>query len=400
MADRNLVQMLRNAGVEAWNRSRVDHPDYPRCDIYEEAVRGADLSGAELSGVDLGSAIMIGADLRGADLRGADLSKSWLHQADLTGANLEGARLDEALLLDSKLRDANLRGASLRQARIEGDKRLSYPSHIVVGANLTGANLTSADLTGAQILDSSLAGVNLTDANIEGSTIVNAHVHGVSIWDLRGKPARQSQLIIRVRGGRLEFNDLRAAVFFNLLQNGLSLGDVVSISGKVSVLILGRFTDDNKNDTDDKKTVNRKLVLEGLRGKLESLGFNPVVFDFERPEDRDLTEMIISLAAMSLFILADLTKPRSVPLELQATVPNLMIPFVPIIQRGEEPFAMFKDLLGKHDWVLDVLEYDQLERLLAAFKEAVVVPALNKRDELRSRKADVRPKRSIDDYLR
>jgi hypothetical protein len=48
---------------------------------------------------------------------------------------------------------------------------------------------------------------------------------------------------------------------------------------------------------------------------------------------------------------------------------------------------------------LDVLEYDPLEKLLAAFKEAIVSPALNKRDELRSRKAEVRPKRSIDDYL-
>ncbi len=43
-------------------------------------------------------------------------------------------------------------------------------------------------------------------------------------------------------------------------------------------------------------------------------------------------------------------------------------------------------------WFAVVLEYDQLERLLAVFKDAIVVPALNKRDELRSRKADVRPK--------
>jgi uncharacterized protein YjbI with pentapeptide repeats len=391
MADTNLVQMLRNAGVEAWNRSRVNHPDYPRCDIYEEAIWGADLCKAELSGADLRSAILLGADLRGADLRAADLSNAWLHQADMTGANLEGARLNDALLMDAKLRDANLRKASLRQARIEGDKRFSYPSHIVVGADLTGATLTSADLTGAQIWDSSLVGVNLSDADITGTTIVNTRVHGVSIWDLRGKPNRQSQLIVTTRAGRLEFNDLRAAVFANLLRNGLSLGDVVSISGKVSVLILGRFTDDNKND-------NRKRVLDGVRRKLEALGFNPVVFDFERPDDRDLTEMIVSLAGMSLFVIADLTKPRSVPLELQATIPNLMIPFVPIIQRGEEPFAMFRDLLGKYDWVLNLLEYD-LEKLLLAFKEAVVIPALKRRDELRAKKADLRATRSIDDFL-
>jgi hypothetical protein len=108
----------------------------------------------------------------------------------------------------------------------------------------------------------------------------------------------------------------------------LSLGNVVSISGKVSVLILGRFTGDGELD-------NRKLVLEGLRGKLETLGFNPVVFDFARAADRDLTEMIISLEGMSLRVIEDLTKPRSAPLELQATIPNLMIPFVLIIQRGE-----------------------------------------------------------------
>jgi len=392
MADKNLVRMLRNAGVEAWNRSRVNHPDYPRCDIYEEAIWGADLSRSDLSGADLRSAILLGADLSGADLRAADLSNAWLHRADMTGANLEGARLDYALLMDANLRDANLRQASLRQARIEGDKRFSYPSHIVAGADLTGANLTSADLTGAQIWDSCLVGANLSEANITGSTIVNARVHGVSIWDIRGKPSRQSQLIVTTRAGRLEFNDLRAAVFANLLQNGLSLGDVISISGKVSVLILGRFTDDNNSG-------NRKLVLEGLRGKLESLGFNPVVFDFERPEDRDLTEMIVSLAGMSLFVIADLTKPRSVPLELQATIPNLMVPFVPIIKQGEEPFAMFRDLIGKYDWVLNLLEYDQLEKLLSAFERAVVIPAKKKCDELRARKAVLRATRSIDDFL-
>ena len=86
-----------------------------------------------------------------------------------------------------------------------------------------------------------------------------------------------------------------------------------------------------------------------------------------------------------------------ITLELQATIPNLMIPFVPIIQRGEEPFAMFRDLL-KYDWVLNLLEYD-LEKLLLAFKEAVVIPALKMRDELRAKKADLRATRSIDDFV-
>jgi hypothetical protein len=37
---------------------------------------------------------------------------------------------------------------------------------------------------------------------------------------------------------------------------------------------------------------------------------------------------------MSVFIIADLTGPRSVPAELNTIVPRLAIPMVPIIQEG------------------------------------------------------------------
>ena len=391
MADEKLVSLLRHEGPDAWNRAQVSHPNYPNCDLYEEAAWGADLSRADLSRTDLRSALLIGADLRGADLRAADLSNAWLHRADMTGANLEGARLDGALLMGATLRDANLRQASIQRARVEGDKRFNYPSQIVE-ADLTGASFIGADLTGTEIWDSSLIGANLNQANVTDTTIVNAKVYGVSIWDLVGNPRRQSELVVTTRAGRLEFNDLRAAVFFNLLRNGLSLGDVISISGKMSVLVLGRFTDDDESG-------KRKEVIDALRIKLDSLGFNPVVFDFERPDVRDLTETIVGLAGMSLFVIADLTRPRSVPLELQATIPNLMIPFVPIIQRGEQPFAMFSDLLGKYDWVLDILEYDQLDKLMLGFERAVVAPALKKHDELRARKSNPRGTRSINEFL-
>jgi hypothetical protein len=33
---------------------------------------------------------------------------------------------------------------------------------------------------------------------------------------------------------------------------------------------------------------------------------------------------------------------------LQATVPDLMVPFAPILQQGEQPFAMFVDLQNKY----------------------------------------------------
>ena len=53
--------------------------------------------------------------------------------------------------------------------------------------------------------------------------------------------------------------------------------------------------------------------------------------------------MAKTLAGLSRFNVADITNPKSSPLELQATMPDYMIPFVPVIQESEESFAMFCD---------------------------------------------------------
>jgi hypothetical protein len=67
MPDEALVTLLKNEGVDAWNKARVTHPTYPNCDIYEEAKWGADLSRADPLRAHLCSAIFLGVDLREAD---------------------------------------------------------------------------------------------------------------------------------------------------------------------------------------------------------------------------------------------------------------------------------------------------------------------------------------------
>jgi hypothetical protein len=69
----------------------------------------------------------------------------------------------------------------------------------------------------------------------------------------------------------------------------------------------------------------------------------PIVFNFDKPETKDFTETIRLLAGLSRFVIADVTNPKSAPLELQATVPEIMVPFLPIIEEGQEPFAMLRD---------------------------------------------------------
>ena len=142
------------------------------------------------------------------------------------------------------------------------------------------------------------------------------------------------------------------------------------------------------------------MVLDAIRDKLRELGFVPMMFDFKKPTQRDFTETIKTLAGLSRFIIADITNPKSSLLELQATMPDYMIPLVPIIQEDEEPFAMFQDLQQKYgEWVLDVLRYDSSDNLLMVLDEAVVKPALKKADELLIKKAEGIRDRHVKDYI-
>ena len=94
-------------------------------------------------------------------------------------------------------------------------------------------------------------------------------------------------------------------------------------------------------------------------------------------------------AGLSKFVIADITNPQSSPLELEATVPEIMVPFRPIIEEGEKPFAMMPDLWSKHrDWVFEPLYYSSVDALVASLDEKIIRPAEARFVELLKRKAD------------
>jgi hypothetical protein len=210
----------------------------------------------------------------------------------------------------------------------------------------------------------------------------------MSAWDITLTGAVQSDLIITPPAEPdIRVDDLKVAQFIYLLLNNVEIRNVIDTIGAKGVLILGRFTNE------------RKTVLDAIRDKLREMGFVPMMFDFDRPTQRDFTETIKTLAGLSRFIIADITNPKASPLELQATVPDYMIPLVPIIQEQEEPFAMFRDLRQKYgEWVLDVLEYDSVSNLLRVFQHAVVSPALARANELVVKRAQAIHKRHVSDY--
>ena len=133
------------------------------------------------------------------------------------------------------------------------------------------------------------------------------------------------------------------------------------------------------------------------------MGYVPILFDFDCPTDRSFTETIVILAGMSRFVIVDITNPSSSPLELQATVPTFNIPFVPIIQKGEQPFSMFKDLQvsfgGSGNRMLDLLTYSSADVLAKVLQKAIVEPALERSQHLSEEKKANLLSRDAEDYL-
>jgi hypothetical protein len=95
---------------------------------------------------------------------------------------------------------------------------------------------------------------------------------------------------------------------------------------------------------------------------------------------------VTTLAHLARFIVADLTDPASLPKELEAIVPRLAVPVVPLLEKGQRPHAMLSDY-WKYDWVLDIVEYRSTRGLLAILDRRVIQPATEKAATLSARRA-------------
>lgn len=223
-------------------------------------------------------------------------------------------------------------------------------------ADFSNADLAGIDLRGAGLFKTNLAGANLVEANLRQARLVEtrldradlsgASVYGTSVWDVSLEGATQRDLIITPPGQTLVVvDDLEVAQFIYLLLNNQKLRAVIDTISSKLVLILGRFSP------------ARKAVLDTIKRDLRESGYLPVLFDFEGPGNRDLTETVGTLAHLAKFVIADLTDPSCIPHELGTFVPHIKVPVVTLIQRGHHPYAMFPDLL-KYAWVSPPIPYD------------------------------------------
>ena len=347
--DRDALLDVLKTNVDDWNAWRAANRDV-----------GVDLAGADLRDVHLAGADLEGAVLQGATLRGANLTGANLHDADLRRANLRNAVLAGADLQGAQMYRANLNRASLRGADLRG-------------ADLYRVFLKRTDLTLADLRGVDMRVSVLTETRIDGARLSGARVYGIAAWGLQGRPADQQDLVITSDNEPVvTVDNLNVAQFIYLLLNNEEIRGVIdTITSKV-VLILGRFT------------VERKAVLDRLRDAFRQRDLSPVVFDFEIPQDRDITETVTLLARMARYVVADLTDPRSIPQEIQAVAPDVAVPIQPIVLAGQESWSMFSDLRRKYHWVLEPYTYRDAAHLLGTLDRLLGVLEA-KRSELSAR---------------
>jgi hypothetical protein len=314
----------------------------------------------------------VGANLRGARLLGAQLSRANLAGADLSKSFLLNANLREAKLTSAKLPGAHLSFAELHSANFAGAD--------LTGAILFDANMRFTDFTNASLTGADLSGARCIGTIFDKADLSRCRVYATAVWDIRVRGAVQRDLVITRRAYLLEsdappvvtVDDLEVAQFIYLLLNNQKVRQIIDAVTSKVVLILGRFTEKRKN------------VLDAIRNSLRHRNFTPVLFDFEKPDSKDVTGTVETLARLARFIIADLTDPSSIPHELATVVPHLRTtPVLPLRLVGSGGYSMF-DNFRAYPWVFETYEYKDDDSLIGALPE-VIAPADAMAEKLRHR---------------
>ena len=327
MANAEHLKILKQ-GVEVWNKWK-----------YENSGINPDFCGASL-----GECNLSGADFRGAFFYYVNLSGTNLYHTNFSGTNLSGANLS-----DADLNNANFSGA-----------------------NLTRANLTRASINLTNLSDASLTSATLVETNFEKANLSNCSIYGIAAWDLNLTDTIQKNLdISNLNQPTITVDNVEVAQFIYLMIHNEKIRDVIDTIGRKAVLILGRFTPERKN------------ILDAIREELRKHDYLPILFDFEKPASKDLTETVSTLAHMSRFIIADITDAKSIPQELQAVVPHLpSVAVQPLIHVADREYGMFEHF-KRYPWVLPIYHYKDQDALIKAIGKEVIEPAEAKVKELR-----------------
>lgn len=226
------------------------------------------------------------------------------------------------------------------------------------GVGLFKANLSNCNLSEAILRQAIAIETNFRSANLSG-----AYIYGISAWDNQTDGAIQKDLVItKPHEPIITVDSIQIAQFIYLLINNKNIRDAIETIGKKAVLILGRFTP------------QRKVILDAIKDELRRKNYIPILFDFDSPNNRDVTETVVTLAHLSKFIVADITDAKSIPQELSSIVTHLpSVKVKPIILSSEHEYGMFEHF-KRYPWVLSLETYDSKEDIINNIDSKIITP--------------------------
>jgi uncharacterized protein YjbI with pentapeptide repeats len=348
--------------------ARLQQATFQGCEAHGSSFDDARLENAVFVSSSLGDARFTGANLfhckfdkcfmQSTDFNESDLSEAELTECDLSFSHLSGSVLYKATIRKSLLSFCRMSYCDFRMSRINETSFMN--------SDLSGSDFKESDLSGSDLRCCMCVDVDFRKANLSGCSIF-----GISVWRAALDSTNQNDLIVtQTDESPITVDSIEVAQFIHIIMNNRNIRRVIDTIATKMVLIIGRFTEERKN------------ILEHIKVELRQRGIIPVMFDFERPATRDLTETIATLAHLARFVIADITDARSVPQELMAIVPHL--PSVPVqflIHQDYEIFGMVEHFL-RYPSVLGLYSYRCKKDLSGDALNMLIDRALKKAAEL------------------
>jgi uncharacterized protein YjbI with pentapeptide repeats len=368
MENEEYVAILRQ-GVGEWNRWRAEHPktepSLSFVNLAFENFDGANFRNMTFEFTDLSAEANLNhVDFRGSWFNQADLSDSHFIESDFRGCAIESTKFDEADLIGADFRRSTIHRSSFWEADLQAaDLR---------GADLRGSDLSMASLRDARLQKADLTAVKMIETNLSGADLSGSRVWGISPWDVNLEAAKQHGLVITQKGEPpVQVDALELAHFVNLLLDNQRLRRIIDTLTSRVVLVVGEFG------------VRRRGIIEAIRRAIRERGLLPLVVDLDGQGNTDPAQTVTLLARIARYVVADLTASGSVARALDAFVPDVAVPVVPVVPGGKKPGG---GGASRYPWLLKPTRYTDAKGLERALTQTAFDSAEKTRLKLHARR--------------